>query len=124
MDIDHDKLAFFGVSFGGWQGPLSLAVEKRFKAAVLWSGGLPSFRLPAEIDPINFAPHITTPVLMANGKDDFTFPVETSQEPLFRLLGSSEKRQVPPYAGGHIFPFARIKGDTLDWFDRFLGIPR
>jgi formylglycine-generating enzyme required for sulfatase activity len=124
MDIDHDKLAFFGVSFGGWQGPLSLAVEKRFKAAVLWSGGLPSFRLPAEIDPINFAPHITTPVLMANGKDDFTFPVETSQEPLFRLLGSSEKRQVPPYAGGHIFPFARIKGDTLDWFDRFLGMPR
>jgi serine/threonine protein kinase len=56
---------------------------------------------------------------------DFNFPVETSQLPMFRALGTPEgdKRHVL-YEGGHIFPFARIVKDTLDWLDRYLGIPR
>ena len=29
---------------------------------------------------------------MLNGRDDFTFPVESSQEPLFRLLGTRQPR--------------------------------
>jgi len=124
-DIDSNNVAYFGVSYGAFLAPLSLAVEKRFKAAVLWSGGFPLRSLPPEVDPINFAPHVKTPLLMANGADDFTFPVEESQKPLYRLLGTSEpdKRQVL-YPGGHIFPFARIKKDTLDWLDRYMGIPR
>ena len=80
---------------------------------------------PPEIDPINFAPRVATPVLMLNGRDDFTFPVETSQRPMFQMLGtpSADKQRVE-YAGGHIFPFARMIKDTLDWLDRYLGVPR
>ncbi len=121
-DIDRTKVAYFGVSFGAWMASIALAVEDRFKAAVLWSGGfLMQTRLP-ESDPINFAPRVTTPVLMLNGRDDFTFPVKSSQIPMFQALGTpaKDKRSVL-YDGGHIFPFARVEKDTLDWLDKYLG---
>jgi dipeptidyl aminopeptidase/acylaminoacyl peptidase len=75
-----------------------------------------------EVDSINFAPHVTTPLLMLNGRDDFTFPIESSQLPMFRLIGTADadKRHVL-YDGDHVFPFARVQKDTLDWLDRYLG---
>jgi formylglycine-generating enzyme required for sulfatase activity/dienelactone hydrolase/tRNA A-37 threonylcarbamoyl transferase component Bud32 len=124
-DIDHNRLAYFGVSMGAAIGPVALAVEKRFKTAVLWSGGFATTPAEtAEDDPFNFAPRVTTPVLMLNGRDDFTFPVETSQAPMFQMLGTppADKRRVE-YPGGHIFPFARMIKDTLDWLDKYLGVP-
>lgn len=62
---------------------------------------------------------------MLNGRDDFTFPIEESQRPMFRMLGTAadDKRHVL-YDGGHVFPFARIEKDTLDWLDKYLGVPR
>ncbi len=125
-DIDHDRLAYFGVSLGARLGSLALALEPRFRTAVLWSGGFPTTtrRFP-EIDEINFAPRVTTPVLMLNGRDDFTFPVETSQIPMFRLLGTPESdKRHSIFEGGHVFPFARVMKDTLEWLDRYLGVPR
>jgi dienelactone hydrolase len=121
-DLDHERIAYFGTSYGAWIAPIALAVETRFKTAALWSGGLSlSPQLP-EVDPLNYAPHVRTPVLMLNGRDDFTFPIDSSQVPMFRLLGTPEqdKRRVL-YDGGHVFPFARVEKDTLDWLDRYLG---
>jgi dienelactone hydrolase len=124
-DIDSTRLAYFGVSYGGALGPIALVVEQRFKAAVLWSAGLRPWAAPPEADPFNFAPRVRTPVLITNGRDDFTFPEQTSQLPLFRLLGTADadKKRVV-YDGGHIFPFARVEKDSLDWFDRYLGVPK
>jgi eukaryotic-like serine/threonine-protein kinase len=124
-DVDRDRLAYFGVSMGAREGSIALAVEKRFKAAVLWSGGFAATSKLPEIDEINYAPRVTTPVLMLNGRDDFTFPIDSAQVPMFNLLGPPEpdKRRVL-YDGGHVFPFARIQKDTLDWLDRYLGVPR
>lgn len=124
-DLDANRLAFFGVSAGATLAPIALAIEPRFKPAVLWSGGCPiTGRLP-EDDPITFAPRVTLPVLMLNGRDDFTFPIETSQLPMFRFLGPPEtdKKRVL-YDGGHVFPFARVETDTLNWLDRYLGVPK
>jgi dienelactone hydrolase len=110
-DLDRDRSASFGVSLGARLGATGLAIEPRFRAAVLWSGGFPlSAKLP-EIDEINFAPRVKTPVLMLNGRQDFSFPIETSQEHKI-------------YEGGHVFPFARIIRDTLDWLDKYLGTPK
>ncbi|MGH9172872.1 MAG: alpha/beta hydrolase family protein, partial [Vicinamibacterales bacterium] len=123
-DIAQDRLAFFGVSLGAAVAPMVLSVEQRFKTAVLWSGGLPTGPRPPETDAINFAPRVVTPVLMLNGRDDFTFPVETSQEPMFRLLGTAEgDKRRGLYDGGHVFPFSRMIKDSLDWLDRYLGTP-
>jgi dienelactone hydrolase len=124
-DLDHDRMAYFGVSMGARLGPISLAVEPRFHAAVLWSGGFPASTKLPEIDEINFAPRVKTPVLMLNGRQDFTFPIETSQEPMFRWLGTpAADKKHTIYEGGHVFPFARVIRDSLDWLDRYLGTPR
>jgi dienelactone hydrolase len=124
-DIARDRLAYFGVSMCASVAPMALSMERRFKTAVLWAAGFPTgSKPPPEIDPINFATRVTTPVLMLNGRDDFTFPVESSQTPMFQMLGTppADKRRVE-YPGGHIFPFARMIKDTLDWLDKYLGVP-
>ena len=123
-DVAHDKLAFFGVSLGAYRAPIILAVEPRFNTGILWSGGFPTTAQLPEIDPINFAPRVKTPLLMLNGRDDFTYPVEVSQEPLFRMLGTpAADKGRGLYAGGHVFPFSRMIKDSLDWLDKYLGTP-
>jgi alpha-beta hydrolase superfamily lysophospholipase len=98
------------------QGKPRLSVPE---TGFLWTGSIGQI---GQNDEINFAPRVTTPVLMLNGRDDFTFPIETSQLPMFKLLGTREadKRHVL-YDGGRVFPFARIMKDSLDWLDRYLG---
>jgi eukaryotic-like serine/threonine-protein kinase len=124
-DVDPDRLAYFGVSLGARLGSLALAVEPRFRAAVLWSGGFSSVPKLPEVDEINFAPRVKTPVLMLNGRQDFTFPIESSQKPMFKWLGTPEPdKRHGIYDGGHVFPFARIIKDTLDWLDKYLGVPK
>ena len=125
QDIAHDKLAYFGVSLGGNRASVILAVEPRFTTAVLWSGGLPLNTYAPEVDPINFAPRVKTPLLMLNGRDDFTFPIDSSQEPLFRAIGTpAADKERKLYDGGHVFPFSRMIKDSLDWLDRHLGVPQ
>jgi len=64
-------------------------------------------------------------VLMLNGAQDFAFPVETAQKPMFRLFATPEAdKKLVIYEGGHVFPFARIIKDTLDWLDKYLGVPK
>ena len=121
-DIDTHKLGLFGISFGAVHGVRLVAVDSRFKVAVLLSGGL-MFQ-PVEINSRNFAPRVHVPVLMLNGRDDFLFPVETSQKPLFEALGTKEpdKKHVL-YDGGHGNLVARpdLIGEILNWLDRYLG---
>jgi serine/threonine protein kinase/formylglycine-generating enzyme required for sulfatase activity/dienelactone hydrolase len=125
-DIDKGRIAYYGVSSGGLFASMSLAVEDRFKAAVLVSGGFPTgYVLPPAIDPINHAPKVRTPVLMVNGKEDSVFPYETSQRPMYELLGTDdEHKQHKLYPGGHglgsLFS-KQIRGDVLYWLDRYLG---
>ena len=122
-DIDHDRLAFYGVSLGAFNGVIFTALEPRFKASVLSGGGMSSSPLPVEIDPINFAPRVHVPTLMVNGRSDFPLPLETMQRPLFRLLGTRpEDKRHEVLEGGHIparmHDVIRV---ILDWFDRYLG---
>jgi len=121
-DIDHQRLAFYGFSWGGIEGPISLALESRCKTAVLADGGCDTDKKLAEDDPMNFASHISIPVLMINGQYDFAIPFETCQQPFFRLLGTSppDKRQVL-LESGHGLPFTPWFKETLDWLDQYLG---
>jgi formylglycine-generating enzyme required for sulfatase activity/predicted Ser/Thr protein kinase len=122
-DLDADRLAFYGASLGAYHGGLAAALEPRFKALVLLSGGFPRVNMPPEIDLPNFAPRVRIPTLMVNGDSDFQNPLQTSQLPLFRALG------VPPdlkrhalFNGGHLpYQTHDIIREILDWFDRFLG---
>ncbi len=122
-DIDAARIAFYGLSLGSQLAPIFLATEPRFKTGVLMSGGFETWNLPPEVDPVNYAPRVTVPVLMVNGREDFDLPYETAQIPMFRMLGTpaADKRHAV-FPGGHI-PTARqepIK-EMLDWLDRYLG---
>ena len=123
-DIDSGKVAFFGTSLGGTEGALLPAVEKRIKVAILSSGGFQNRRDLPEVDPLNFAPHVTIPVLMLNGRYDSSFPVESQQKPLFHFLGTpdKDKKHVIFEEGGHAaFLTAGGIRESLDWLDKYLG---
>jgi dienelactone hydrolase len=122
-DIDNSKLGYYGYSAGGAGAPIVLATDLRPKAAVLVSAGMISGASP-ELDPWNYAPRVKIPVLMLNGRDDFWYPLETSQTPLFQALGTPErdKRRVL-FDGGHVDFVNRMQvvKEALDWFDHYLG---
>jgi dienelactone hydrolase len=122
-DIDGEKIGYYGLSMGAIEGPVVAAVDPRIRTLVLVGGGLSTEEEPPEVDPFNFAPRVTVPVLMVNGSHDFIFPLEASQEPLFRLLASPEgaKRHFV-LEGGHVPSRPQdIARETLDWLDRYLG---
>ena len=121
-DVDAEKLAYLGTSWGGYMGGLIPAIEKRLKASVLRGGGFRfESRLP-EVDPLHFVSRIDTPVLMVNGRYDDFFPVDTMQIPFFEMLGTppEHKRHVV-FESGHNTPRNEYIKETLDWLDRYLG---
>jgi eukaryotic-like serine/threonine-protein kinase len=120
QDIDLARIGFHFVS--GGTGVILSALEPRFKVSVLQASGLVG-QPPPEIDPINFAPRVRVPTLMVNGKYDFELPVETSQRPLFDLLGTPpEHKRHAVLEGGHL-PWRRqeVVDEILGWLDRYLG---
>jgi pimeloyl-ACP methyl ester carboxylesterase len=122
-DIDLHNLAFGGVSQGAGVAPFLVALEPRIKTAVLLSGGTYQ-KVAPEVDSWNYAPRVTVPVLMINGRADFIFPLESTQLPLMRALGTPAKdKKHVLLDGGHATPVAQpdlIKA-YLDWLDQYLG---
>jgi serine/threonine protein kinase len=122
-DLDPDRMAYLGLSMGAAVGPIMTAMEPRFRASVLIGGGLYAWERPPESEAFNFLPRVKVPTLMINGRHDFFFPLETSQLPMFRLLGtpSADKRH-RVFESGHV-PTERqeVFKEVLDWFDRYLG---
>jgi TolB-like protein/predicted esterase len=122
-DIDSDRIGFLGISRGAG-APLSLlAVEPRLKAAVLVAGGLMWMEAPPSVQPKNFAPRITLPVLMLNGRYDQTFSLETHQKTLFELLGAdASKKKHVLFDSGHVgYPVSQQRREILEWLDAWLG---
>jgi eukaryotic-like serine/threonine-protein kinase len=123
-DIDVANLGFYAISWGAAHAPRLLAVDPRFKAAALLSGGLLAGQ-PRQVDSWNFAPRYTVPTLMVNGKQDFLLPYETNQKVLFAALGTpaADKKLRMYEGGGHRNLVTRpdLLGEIIDWFDRYLG---
>jgi eukaryotic-like serine/threonine-protein kinase len=121
-DLDHEKLAYLGVDTGAYLGSILPALEKRIKVLVLIGGGFyPGKKLP-EVNEINFAPRVTMPTLMINGRYDFFFPLESSQKPMFRFLGTREKdKRHAIFDAGHVPSHDQIIKEGLDWLDRYQG---
>jgi formylglycine-generating enzyme required for sulfatase activity/pimeloyl-ACP methyl ester carboxylesterase len=121
-DMQADKVAYLGISWGGFMGGIIPAVEKRIKVVVLNVGGMAMEKALPEADQINYLPRVTQPVLMLNGKYDMFFPVETAQKPMFRLLGTAENhKKMVVYDAGHLVPQTEFIKETLSWFDTYLG---
>ncbi|HEV3058477.1 MAG TPA: hypothetical protein VGY48_09515, partial [Vicinamibacterales bacterium] len=122
-DIDGTRIAYLGMSLGGAIGADVLAVESRIKAAIFSSSGFYlRYDLP-EVDVLNFAPHVKTPVLMLNGRYDYQFPLDASTRPLFHFLGPPDHdKKLVVYETGHgDLPHRDEVRETLDWLDKYLG---
>jgi eukaryotic-like serine/threonine-protein kinase len=124
-DIDRDRIGYLGVSMGSAEGVIfATLLQNRLRTAIFLDGGY--FLVPVKpgTDQADFAPRMKMPVLMLNGRYDFTFPVLTSQDPLFRMLGTppADKRHVlleTPHDVTQDRP-ALVK-EVLSWLDRYLG---
>jgi len=120
-DLDSNKIAYYGMSWGGNLGAIIPAVEDRFKASILIAGGLMGVGRP-EANDINYVSRVQVPTLMLNGKYDVLFPPETSSNPMFELMRtpSEDKRQIF-YETDHIPPRIEYIKETLAWLDKYLG---
>lgn len=104
--VDSDRVAFHGLSYGGVRSMFILAVETRFRTALIVSTGLVATRrLPPEIQQVDYLPRVTLPFLFVTGRNDLSVPYETAQRPFFELLGTpdDEKKHVA-LDWGHLPP--------------------
>lgn len=114
-DLDMDKLVMYGFSWGGRVASLALAVDERFKVAVLNQAGLSSWN-DYDVAVEHYLPRVTQPVLQINGRFDQDFRLDDSAIPFFELLGSEHKKHVVSESG-HFAPMQTVIGETLAWVD-------
>ena len=110
---------------GSAYGVILASLERRVKAVVLLDGGFFQIKEPlAGTDQVDFAPRLTQPVLMVNGRYDATYALDTSQLPLFRMLGTpaQDKRHVL-FESAHDVRTQRpdMIREVLAWWDKYLG---
>jgi dienelactone hydrolase len=124
-DIDNERIAYYGMSWGAMLGPIMLSVEERFQAGIFVVGGFAPVEFPRSFDIALYAQKVKVPVLMVNGREDVLLPLRTSQIPMYELLGTpDEHKEHKLYPGGHgVFGlfYTQIRGDVLAWLDRYLG---
>ncbi len=124
-DVDTTKLAYLGVSMGSAEGVIyTTLAQDRLKAIVFLDGGFFLNPAHAGADQADFAPRLKKPVLMVNGRYDFTFSVEKAQNPLFAMLGTpaADKRHIvldTPHDVRARRP--ELIGAVLGWLDKYLG---
>jgi formylglycine-generating enzyme required for sulfatase activity len=122
-DMSKDRLGYYGLSWGGVVAPMALAIETRFKAAVIHTGGYDPAAVRPEVDPGNYAPRVTTPTLLLSGEhDDAMLSLEASRKPFFDQIGTpSRDKKWKRYEASHIVPQEDVIRETLAWFDKYLS---
>jgi serine/threonine protein kinase len=124
-DIDSSKLAYLGVSMGSAEGLIyTTLLQDRLNTAVFLDGGYFLDPPPPGGDQADFAPRMKKPVLMVNGRYDYTFSLELSQNPMFTMLGTRKKDKEhivldTPHDVTEQRP--QLVKAVLDWLDRYLG---
>jgi hypothetical protein len=121
-DIDRDRIAYMGNSWGAAMAPVFLAVEPRFQGGGAGRRRLlrPAVGTRSGSDQLCAAREDARPD--AQRRFDFFLPEEGTQIPMFRLLGTpdAQKRRVV-YDTGHNIPRPDLIRESLDWLDTHLG---
>lgn len=120
-DIDLERLGYYSLSLGAFFGPIPVALEPRIKVAVFASGGM-AYGAPPEVQPANFAPQVKIPVLLVNGKDDFSVS-QAEQRRFLEILGTPPHlKKLVVFEGGHVPQDTRGQyREVLNWYDTHLG---
>lgn len=143
VNVDHDRIAYVGFSYGGAMGALFVGVERRIKTAILvvGDGGLVShftgpedlnfmsglscatrvswFRAMAPIEPIRFIANASpTPLLLQSGRFDTLVPVADAE---ILQTAAREPRTIFWYDAGHGLN-QQANLDRLDWLHDKVGL--
>ena len=142
-NVDDERIAYLGVSYGGAMGGLFAGIERRIEAAVLvvGDGGLVShftgpedlgfmsglscatrvawFRDMTPIEPIRFVPHASpTALLLQSGESDELVPKADAQE---LHAAAPDPKTILWYSAGHgLTPQAAR--DRHDWLHQTIGL--
>jgi dienelactone hydrolase len=142
-NVDDDRIAYLGISYGGAMGALFVGIERRLKAAVLEvaDGGLVShytgpedlglmaslscatrvawFQAMAPIEPIRFIPLASpTPLLLQNGRSDNLVPPADAEA---LHAAAREPRTIRWYNAGHSLGSQAIV-DRHEWLNGQIGL--
>jgi dienelactone hydrolase len=141
-NVDADRIAFVGFSWGGATGALFLGIERRLRAAALVVGhggqvshatgpegfknisGLPCarrvawIRAMAPIEPIRFVGHANVPLLLQNGRFDEFVPAYEAEE---LHAAAPQPKDVRWYDTGHNLS-QQARADRLKWLHEKIGI--
>jgi dienelactone hydrolase len=143
VNVDDERIAYLGISYGAAMGALFVGVERRLEAAVLvvGDGGLVShftgpedvnfmaslscatrlgwFRDMAPIEPIRFIPHAPpTALLLQNGRLDELVP-EADAQALHAV--APDPKTIRWYAAGHGLTL-QAAWDRHDWLQEKIGL--
>jgi hypothetical protein len=124
-DLDKTKVAYLGVSMGSAEGVIyTTLLQDRLKTAIFLDGGFFLDPPPPGGDQADFAPRMKKPVLMVNGRYDYVFSLQPSQDPMFNMLGTplKDKQHIvleTPHDVTEQRP--QLVKAVLDWLDRYLG---
>jgi pimeloyl-ACP methyl ester carboxylesterase len=121
-EIDTERLAYFGSSWGSGSRLVFAAVDDRYRAVVLLGAGIDERVQPTlpEAANFNFAPYIRQPKLMLNGRQDEEHPWTTRAKPLWDIL-REPKELVFIDGAGHHPPLELRAAPINDFLDRTLG---
>lgn len=142
-NVDRERIAYMGISYGGAMGALFVGIERRIKAAVLvvGDGGLVShstgpedfdfmsglscatranwFRAMIPVEPIRFLPHASpVALLLQNGRTDNLVPAADA-EALHRAAPAH--RKILWYNAGHGLN-QQAMYDRHDWLHDQIGL--
>jgi uncharacterized protein len=142
-NVDDERIAYLGISYGGAMGALFVGIERRLEAAVLVVGdgglvshftgpedvdfmaGLPCatraawFRAMVPIEPLRFIPHASpTALLLQSGQSDNLVPAADAQA---LHTAAPEPRTILWYDAGHGLNLQAL-WDRHDWLQQKIGL--
>ena len=120
-DIDHSRIALYGLSAGGGPGVFVTALDSRYRS-VMFAGtgiGRGETKYAAAASRINFVSRIRQPKLLLDGRYDEDTPLESETLPMFRLLRDPKRLQI--YEGAHVPPTEILVPTLTKWFDETMG---
>ncbi len=121
-DVDHEKLAYYGYSWGADMGTIFPAVENRLKVSILSGTGFNEQEAIEDVDQITYVRRVTIPTLMLNGKYNTFYPIELAVQPLFDLLGTPDAdKSLHLFDSGQFIPPKDLTKETTAWLDKYLG---
>jgi eukaryotic-like serine/threonine-protein kinase len=121
-DIDPDRIAYYGLSLGASVASFALALEPRFRSAVVFGGHLTRRPATPEVEAQHFHARVRLPVLYVAGRDDFMVPLDLQRE-YFDLLGTPpDRKRHFVFDGGHVpTQFNDAVREMLAWTDQWMG---